>query len=380
MFRKIDFNIPTKTGDELNYVQEVLTNEKYSGDGFFNKKCEYQLTNYSRAKYAKLTPSCTASLEMAMLVCNIKHGDEVIMPSYTFSSTANAVLLVGGIPVFIDCKTNDMNIDENLIEAAITPKTKMIMPMHYAGAPCEMDKMIEIAERHNLFVVSDAAQAIGSRYKQKHIETIGDISTLSFHETKNISCGEGGAIIINDEKLFDRADIIREKGTNRKQFFDGLVDKYTWYEVGSSYLVNEFTAAVLSSQLNKLNEIIQSRIESWNFYHEQLAELENKEWLTRPKYSSHIQNNGHIYFVILPPGKSRKAIQDKLAEKGVYAIFHYIPLHSAPAGKKYCRIGSTMNVTDDYSERLLRLPIYDGIKKTDQIYIIEQISEVLSKM
>ena len=376
----INFNIPTNSGDELLYLREVFANQKYSGDGFFNKKCEYQLTNYTKSPYARLTPSCSAALEMSMFVCSIKHGDEVIMPSYTFSSTANAVLIAGGVPVFIDCKPDDLNIDENLIEAAITPKTKAIMPMHYAGAPCEMDQILAIAKSKQLYVVSDAAQAIGSKYKKQNIESLGHISTLSFHETKNLSCGEGGAILINDKDFFDVADIIREKGTNRKQFFDGIVDKYTWHRIGSSYLMNEFSAAVLSSQLNKAREIVQDRTNAWNIYHDLLEDIEKKELLRRSRYPNHIQQNGHIYFIILRTVAERLKVQQKLADQGIHVFPHYVPLHSSPAGNKYCRTASKMTVTDDYSQRLLRLPMYYGLKQKDQETVVEKLANTLKNL
>jgi dTDP-4-amino-4,6-dideoxygalactose transaminase len=373
----IPFNKPTQTGDELTYLQEALSNGKFSGDGSFNKKCEYLLKNYSGSPFVSLTPSCSASLEMAMFVCSIKPGDEVILPSYTFSSTANAILIAGGTPVFIDCKPEDMNINENLIEKAITKKTKAILPMHYAGAPAEMDRIIEIASQHKLYVISDAAQAILSKYKKRNVEKLGTISALSFHETKNISCGEGGAIFINDDSLHERAEIIREKGTNRKQFQDGLVDKYTWHEIGSSYLMNEFTAAILNSQLSRVHEIIQQRLKSWDFYHDQLASLENAGLIQRPQYPNHIQHNGHLYFIILPTTSVRKSVQAHLLEKGIQATTHYIPLHSAPAGKKYGRVGSSMKITEDYSERLLRLPMYFDLTQENQMFVIDNLSSAL---
>ncbi len=379
MQHSIPFHKPTKTNGELEHLQEVLGSEKLCGDGVYNKKCEYLLKSYSGSPLVYLTPSCSAALEMSMLVCGIKAGDEVILPSYTFSSTANAVLLAGAIPVFIDCKPEDMNMDEKLIEQALTSKTRAILPMHYAGAACEMDTIIEIAKSKNLFVISDAAQSILSKYKRKNVESLGTISTLSFHETKNISCGEGGAIFINDDTFGTRAEIIREKGTNRKQFKDGLVDKYTWHEIGSSFLISEFTAAVLASQLNERNEIIQRRIELWNFYHDNLLELENAGVLVRPKYADHIQHNGHIYFVTLPSVEARQILQQKLKEKGIQTTTHYVPLHSSPAGKEFCRVGSSMKITDDYADRILRLPMFDSLKRSDQEEIIENIKLLTTK-
>jgi dTDP-4-amino-4,6-dideoxygalactose transaminase len=377
MQNSIPFHKNTKTGDEIGLLQEALSNDKHCADGMFNQKCEYLLKSYSNSPLVHLTPSCTASLEMAMFVCGIKPGDEIILPSYTFSSTANAILIAGGVPVFIDCKPGDMNIDENLIEAAITKNTKAILPMHYAGAPCEMDKIMEIAKAHNLYVISDAAQAILSKYKKKPVESIGHISTLSFHETKNISCGEGGAIFINDETLHRRAEIIREKGTNRKEFVDGLVDKYTWHEIGSSYLMNEFTAAVLASQLNKRNEIIQKRVEAWDFYHECFAPAEAEGLIQRAKYADHIQHNGHIYFLILPTANARTVMRQKLRDKGIHTTSHYVPLHSAPAGKKYGKTASTMKITDDYADRLLRLPMYFELTRQDQQNVVDNVLSLL---
>lgn len=377
MQNNIPFHKTTMTGDEMAYLQEVMTSDKLCGDGVYNKKCEYLLQSYSQSPLVHLTPSCTDALEMAMFVCSLKHGDEVIVPSYTFSSTANAILIAGATPVFIDCKPEDMNVDEKLIEGAITPKTKAILPIHYAGAPCEMDTIMDIAKKHNLHVIVDAAQAILSKYKKKNVEKIGSVTALSFHETKNISCGEGGAIFINDESLHQRAEIIREKGTNRKQFMDGLVDKYTWHEIGSSYLMNEFTAAVLACQLNKRNEIIQKRVECWEFYHEQLKELESQDLLRRPKYQDHVQHNGHIYFIILPSVEIRRNLQAKLRTKGIHTTTHYVPLHSAPAGLKYGRVGSNMKITDSYADRLLRLPMFYELKTAQQETVVQSIQEIL---
>lgn len=372
MQNSIPFHKTTKTGDEISLLQEALSQDKLCGDGMLNQKCEYLLKSYSGSPLVRLTPSCSSALEMAMFVCGIKSGDEVILPSYTFSSTANAILIAGAVPVFIDCKPGDMNMDENLIEAAITPKTKAILPMHYAGVPCEMDAIVEIAKKHNLFIISDAAQAISSKYKKKPVEGIGHISTLSFHETKNISCGEGGAIFINDESLHQRAEIIREKGTNRKQFLDGMVDKYTWHEIGSSYLVNEFTAAVLASQLNKRNEIIQKRLENWDYYHEAFAPGEAEGLFKRPQHAANVQHNGHIYYLMLPTVEIRNQLKQKLRDKGIQTTSHYVPLHSAPAGIKYGRIGSTMKVTEEYADRLLRLPMYFELTKSQQDDVIQQ--------
>jgi dTDP-4-amino-4,6-dideoxygalactose transaminase len=338
-----------------------------AGDGPFTKKCSEYLEETTGSNKALLTHSCTAALEMSAHLMDLNPGDEVIMPSYTFVSTANAFALRGAIPVFIDIREDTLNIDEKLVEQAITPKTKAIVVVHYAGVGCEMDPILDIAQRHNLFVVEDAAQGILASYKGKPLGSMGDFGCLSFHETKNIHCGEGGALLINNEKYVERAEIIREKGTNRSKFFRGQVDKYRWVDIGSSYLPGELTAAFLSAQLEEAQSITKNRLKVWEKYHEVFEDLKARGKVRRPIIPKECQHNGHIYYLILDSKYDRDKILKKLRDSCIYAVFHYQPLHSSPAGKKYGRHSSPLPVTDAISERIIRLPMWIGFDEHEKV-------------
>lgn len=360
---KIPFNKPYMTGKEIDYIKEAHINGMLAGDGPFTKRCHKWLEQQTGAYKALLTHSCTAALELAALLLDIQPGDEVIMPSYTFVSTANAFVLRGGVPVFVDIRSDTLNIDECLIEDAITSKTRAIVPVHYAGVACEMDAIMDIARRHNLFVIEDAAQGIMSTYKGKALGTFGQLGALSFHETKNIISGEGGALLINDPLLSDRAEIIREKGTNRSQFFRGAVDKYTWVDIGSSYLPGEITAAFLFAQMEQAQSITRRRLAVWQRYHESLASLEDVGKLRRPVIPNSCQHNAHMYYILMESLNERTALIAQLREQGVNAVFHYVPLHSAPMGREY---GSSLKKTEELADRLLRLPLWVGMTEKEQ--------------
>lgn len=370
----IPFNKPYMTGRELWYIAQAHTNGHLAGDGMFTKKCHAWLEARTGAKKALLTHSCTAALEMAAILADIQPGDEVIMPSYTFVSTANAFVLRGGVPVFVDIRLDTLNIDETKIEAAITPRTKAIVPVHYAGVACEMDAIMDIAQRHNLLVIEDAAQGIMSTYKGKPLGAIGHFGAFSFHETKNIISGEGGALLINDERFAERAEIIREKGTNRSQFFRGQVDKYTWTDVGSSYLPGEVIAAFLWAQMEEAQNITDKRIAIWHQYHEVLAPLEAAGKLRRPVIPDCCIHNAHMYYIILDSLETRSSLISHLKANGVNAVFHYVSLHSAPAGRQFGRVHGVLNNTEDISDRLLRLPLWIGVEDhvKDIVKIIHQ--------
>ncbi|MDD4976887.1 MAG: dTDP-4-amino-4,6-dideoxygalactose transaminase [Bacteriovorax sp.] len=357
----IPFNIPPVTGNESKYIMEAIANKKLSGDGAFNKKCSQWFMKNVKCLSANLTPSCTASLEMAFIIIDLKPGDEVIMPSFTFTSTANAVALFGGIPVFIDIDPETLNMDVNLIEEAITPKTKAIVPVHYAGMTCDMDKVLEIAKKNNLFVIEDAAQGMFAKYKGRHLGTLGDISAISFHETKNIVCGEGGAILINNPALMERADIVRDKGSNRQQFLRGEVDKYTWQDKGSSYLLSELAAAFLLAQLEVGEKITKTRLAHWNKYNEMFKEFEDSGMLKRQSIPEYNEHNAHIFYAVFATKELQQKVHQKLLADNIKATMHYVPLHSSPAGKKFGRIGSSMNNSDILPERLLRFPMYKDL-------------------
>lgn len=354
--KPIPFNKPFIIGSELSYIAGAVAQGHLSGDGSYSKLCHSWFEEKLGARRALLTHSCTGALEMAAILCDIQPGDEVILPSYTFVSTANAFVLRGGVPVFVDIRPDTLNIDEKLIEAAITPHTRAIVPVHYAGVSCEMDRIMDIARRHNLLVVEDAAQALLSTYKGRALGSIGHFGCLSFHETKNIISGEGGALLVNDERFIKRAEIIREKGTNRSQFFRGEVDKYTWVDIGSSYLPSELISAFLYAQLEHADEITEKRCHICNAYASQLAPLQQAGKLRLPTFDS--DSNGHMFYILLDSLDTRTRLIAYLKAQGILPVFHYVPLHSSPAGRKYGRIGSTMAVTDDLSERLLRLPLY----------------------
>jgi dTDP-4-amino-4,6-dideoxygalactose transaminase len=352
--KPIPFNKPFIIGRELSLIADAVAQGHLSGDGKYTKLCNRWFEDKLGCLKALLTHSCTGALEMAAILCDIQPGDEVILPSYTFVSTANAFVLRGAIPVFVDIRPDTLNLDENLIEAAITPRTRVIVPVHYAGVPCEMDRIMEIAVRHNLLVVEDAAQALLSTYKGRALGTIGHFGCLSFHETKNIISGEGGALLINDKRFTERAEVIREKGTNRSQFFRGEVDKYTWVDIGSSYLPSELVSAFLYAQLERADEIINKRRSICTAYTEQLATLSANLRIADFDEDS----NGHMYYVLLDSLTTRSQLIAHLKAQSIHPVFHYVPLHSSPAGRQYGREGSRMQITNDLSERLLRLPVY----------------------
>jgi dTDP-4-amino-4,6-dideoxygalactose transaminase len=363
----IPFNSPHISGNELSNVEKANLNRILAGDGPFTKECQVWLENYTSSQKALLTHSCTAALEMCSYLMDLGPGDEVIMPSYTFVSTANAFALKGAVPVFVDIREDTLNIDDNLIERAITENTKAIVVVHYAGVSCDMDKILDTAKRHNLFVVEDAAQGIMASYKSRSLGSMGDFGCLSFHETKNIHCGEGGALLINNDQYIERAEIIREKGTNRSQFFRGQVDKYRWVDIGSSYLPSEVTAAFLAAQLDKANDITKRRLDVWEKYHKMFEGLEACGKVRRPIIPKECQHNGHIYYLLLNKKYNRDKVLHKMNELGVNAVFHYQPLHSSPAGEKYGKYSSPLPFTDDVSERILRLPLWIGFNQNEKV-------------
>lgn len=363
----ITFNVPPYTGNEDQYVIQSMRSKKISGDGYFGKKCQAWFEQRLPCKKALLTPSCTAALEMAALLIDIQPGDEVIMPSYTFVSTANAFVLRGAKIVFVDVRPDTMNIDEALIEAAITSKTRAIVPVHYAGVACEMDTIMDISNRYGLYVIEDAAQGMMSSYKGKALGTIGHLAAYSFHETKNYtSGGEGGLLIINDEKFIPRAEIIREKGTNRSQFFRGVVAKYSWVDIGSSYLLSDLQAAYLWGQLELANEINLNRLNTWNLYHDGLKDLNGVGRIQVPsRADSHVVHNAHLFHVKTSNMEVRTKLIDHLKADGIQAVFHYIPLHSSAIGSKFGRFHGADQFTTSESEKLLRLPMWYGMRDED---------------
>jgi dTDP-4-amino-4,6-dideoxygalactose transaminase len=358
----IPFNIPFVTGREAANFEQIARQGHLSGDGEFTRLCNEWLERETGVRKALLTHSCTAALEMAVILARIDPGDEVIMPSYTFVSTANAVVLRGGIPVFVDIRVDTLNIDEQLIESAITPKTKAIIAVHYAGVACEMDVITDIAKRHGLMVIEDAAQAVMSKYKGRPLGAIGDLGALSFHETKNIISGEGGALLMRDDTYIERAEIVREKGTNRSLFFRGQVDKYTWVDVGSSYLPSEIIAAFLWAQMEDAGAITRRRLAMWDRYHAALATLEAAALLRRPIVPAECEHNAHMYYVLLNSLEDRTTLISALKKRGVSTVFHYVPLHSSPAGQKYARTHGEMTQTNSLADRLLRLPMWLGLE------------------
>lgn len=376
---KIFFNRPHMTGKELYYIAEAKFGNMLAGDGTFTKRCHQWLEAQTGCAKALLTHSCTAALEMTALMLDIQPGDEVIMPSYIFVSTANAFVLRGAVPVFVDVRADTLNLDERLIEAAITPRTKAIVPVHYAGVACEMDSIMAIARKHGLHVVEDAAQGVMSTYKGRALGSIGDLGAFSFHETKNVISGEGGALLVNTPEQVLRAEIIREKGTDRSRFFRGEVDKYTWQDVGSSFLPGELIAAFLWAQLEEAQAITDNRLATWEAYHESLAGLERQGLLRRPIVPQGCQHNAHMYYVLLAPGIDRQAVLGALKQHEIYAVFHYVPLHSSPAGERYGRAHGAMEVTDYSAQRLLRLPLWWGMPKGTQQRVVEILGDILAR-
>lgn len=369
----IRFNVPPYTGKEMEYIKQAVEAQKICGDGEFTKKCNEWIENRTGAKKCLLTTSCTHATELAALLSDIQEGDEVIMPSYTFVSTADAFVLRGAKAVFVDIRPDTMNIDETKIEAAVTEKTKAIVPVHYAGVACEMDTIMDIAARHNLAVIEDAAQGILSTYKGRQLGTIGTFGCFSFHETKNYSMGEGGALLIQREKDIEEAEIIREKGTNRSKFFRGQIDKYTWVNFGSSYLPSDMNAAYLYAQLELADEIFEDRMNSWEHYKRALTPLAEKGKIELPVIPEGCTHNAHMFYIKAKDLEERTALLSFLKEKGILAVFHYIPLHSAPAGLKFGRFSGEDVYTTKESERLARLPMYYKLEPEKVDYICDQV-------
>jgi dTDP-4-amino-4,6-dideoxygalactose transaminase len=374
---KIPFNRPQPVGNEFEYIQQAIENGHLSGNGAFTRQCQAWLKERIGCEKVLLTQSATAALEMSAILAGIQPGDEIIMPSFTFVSTANAFVLRGGIPVFVDIRPDTLNIDEGRIIEAITPKTRAIVPVHYAGVGCEMDPIMTLAENHGLFVIEDAAQGIESRYNGKPLGSFGAFAALSFHETKNVISGEGGALLLNKDAYLDRAEIIWEKGSNRARFFRGQVDKYTWVDLGASYLPSELTAAFLFAQLEKIDLIHERRLHIWRQYHQAFQGAESAGKVRRPVIPDHCHHNAHIYYLLLPDLESRTAFIDELKKKSIQAIFHYIPLHSSPAGIKWGRPCGDLSITNETSDRLVRLPLWIGMSEGEINQVISACLDAL---
>ncbi len=377
MLPRIPFTRPPITGRELEFLKDAVTRRQLSGDGHFSRQCESWLARQLGGRRALLTHSCTAALEMAAILADLAPGDEVIMPSFTFVSTANAVVLRGAVPVFVDIRSDTLNIDEPAAEAAITPRTKAIFVVHYAGVCAEMDALCRMAAARDLLLVEDAAQALLSSYRGKPAGTLGDLACFSFHATKNVVSGEGGALVVRSGNLAERAEIVREKGTNRSRFLLGQVDKYSWVDVGSSYLPSELVAAFLAAQLDDAAAITTERRAIWQLYHDAFADLEARDiGVRRPVVPTHCEHNGHLYYLLLPDRGSRDALIAALQANGVEAPFHYVPLHSSEAGRRFGRCAGTLDVTDDISGRLIRLPLWSGIG-AEQQRVIELVCDLM---
>ena len=370
----IPFNWPYMTGKELYYIAESHFNGQLAGDGPFTKMCHSWIEDYSGCNKALLTHSCTAALETTALLLNIEPGDEVIMPSYTFVSTANAFVLRGAVPVFVDIREDTLNLDERLIEEALSSRTRAIVPVHYAGVSCEMDAIMDIARRNQLMVVEDAAQGVMASYKGRALGSIGDLGAYSFHETKNVISGEGGALLVNNESFASRAEVIREKGTDRSRFFRGEVDKYSWQEIGSSFLPGELIAAFLWAQFEEAERITADRLKCWRTYHELLAPLEAEGLLRRPVVPDDCEHNAHMYYVLVDKHIDRNAVLQRLKDNNILSVFHYMPLHSSPAGQKYGRVSGDLVNTDSSAERLIRLPLWVGLTEDQQARVVRTLS------
>ena len=371
----IPFNKPFIVGKELFYISQAVLGGKLAGDGLFTKRCNQWLETKFSARKALLTTSCTTATEMCAILAEVGPGDEIIMPSYTFVSTANAFVLRGARIRFVDIRPDTLNMDEKLIEAAVTPRTKAIVPVHYAGVACEMDTILDIARRRNLLVIEDAAQGVNATYKGRFLGTLGQLSAYSFHETKNFISGEGGAIIINEERFIERAEIIREKGTDRSKFFRGEVDKYTWVDIGSSYLPSEIIAAFLYAQLEEADVITRKRWAVFNYYAQQLQPLQDRGFLRLPRCPAECHHNAHMFYIILPTADDRNRLIPFLRARNIQAVFHYIPLHTSPMGRKMGHSDGDLPVTEDLALRLLRLPCYFELEKSDQDRVVTAIEE-----
>jgi len=369
----IDFNRPAVVGKEFEYIKEAIFNHKaLCGNGFYTQKCTHLIEHQFKTKRALLTTSCTTALEMAAILFDLKPGDEVILPSYTFVSTANALILRGAKPIFIDIREDTLNLDETQLQALITPKTRAISVVHYAGVAAEMDTIYALAHQYNLFIVEDAAQAVDATYKEKYLGTIGHLGTYSFHETKNIICGEGGCLLINDERFIDRAEILLEKGTNRKQFYEGLVDKYTWVDIGSSYVLSELNAAYLYGQLEAKERIYLKRLELFEKYYEALSPLQEQGFVRLPVVPKVCQHNAHMFYMICRSNNERNQLIHFLRQRNIQAVFHYIPLHQSPMGQKWGK-NISLPVTENIAARLIRLPMFYTLTMMEQTFIIECI-------
>ncbi len=380
MAPRIPFNKPFIAGKELYYIAQTIVGGKIAADGHFTKLCASLLEAEFGIAKVLMTPSCTAALEMAAMLCDLGPGDEVILPSYTFVSTANAIVRLMARPVFVDIRPDTMNIDEELIEASITPRTKAIFPVHYAGVGCEMDRIMEIAGRHDLLVVEDAAQAVHASYKGRPLGSIGHMAAYSFHDTKNYICGEGGALCINASNYVERAEIIRDKGTNRSRFLRGIVDKYTWVDVGSSYVPSELSCAFLYAQLESLDPIAQRRRAIYDFYRHHLTPFEERGLLQLPKIPKGCDSNDHMFYIVLPDASSRDALIAHLKEHGIVSAFHYVPLHTAPVGLKFGYRKGDLPVTESVSSRLVRLPFYCELSETEQMEVVSRIKDFANKV
>jgi len=376
---RIPFNWPHMTGKELYNIAESHFNGALAGDGPFTKRCHEWIEKRTGCHKALLTHSCTAALEMAALLLDIRPGDEIIMPSYTFVSTANAFVLRGGVPVFVDVRDDTLNMDEQLIEAAITPRTRAIAVVHYAGVACEMDAIVAIAERYGLKIVEDAAQGVMATYRGRPLGSIGSLGAYSFHETKNVISGEGGSLLVNDPELVSRAEIIREKGTNRGQFFRGEVDKYTWQDIGSSFLPGEIIAAFLWAQLEEADKITQRRLALWHTYHLLLEPLEAQGLIRRPIIGDGCEPNGHMYYILLAPNIDRNLVLEEFKRSDITAVFHYVPLHLSPAGQRFARTHGSLVKTEDLSVRLIRLPLWVGLQEAGQLRVLETLTRALGR-
>lgn len=374
---RVPFNRPFMTGNELAYIEQAHKNSRLAGNGPFTARCTAWLAVNTGALSSLLTHSCTAALEIAALLSNVGPGDEVIMPSFTFSSTANAFALRGATLVFVDIRPDTLNLDERLLEAAITPRTRVIVPVHYAGVSCAMEAINSIALAHDLLVVEDAAQGMMARYRGVALGTLGHMGALSFHETKNVISGEGGALLVNEARFRERAEVIQEKGTNRSAFFRGQVDKYTWVDIGSSYVPGEIVAAFLAAQLECAEEITRARLDVWQGYHQRLESLEQAGYLRRPIIPGDCTHNAHMYYILISSGGERDRLLQALSELGVNAVFHYVPLHSAPAGLRYGRAVGNLAVTNDTSARLLRLPLWVGMQEPELDLVCDAIRKSL---
>lgn len=376
---ELPFNRPYATGAEFGYIREAIDRSHLSGNGPFARRCTEMIESVVGCERALLTHSCTGALEMAALLTEVGPGNEVIVPSFAFPSIATAVALRGAVPVFVDIRPDTLNLDETLAEDAITPRTRAIAPIHYAGIGAEMDTIMEIARRDGLAVIEDSAQGFLARYRDRPLGNFGDLGALSFHETKNVMCGEGGALLVNRPDWVERAEIVQEKGTNRSKFFRGQVDKYTWVDLGSSYVVSDISAAFLWAQLERSREITDSRLAVWNAYHSAFATLEEAGRLRRPVVPDHTRHNAHMYYVLLAGALDRDRFIEELAMRGVRAVFHYVPLHSSPAGRRFGRTHGSLQVTDDASERLVRLPLWMGMTPSDAERVADTAGRVLAR-